>query len=92
MRHLKINLDSELVSGQLVGAFEVKDSQMKSYRDTTKSLMTEFRHIKIEAIKRELNSWPNALEKFAAYGKYLKKNRTSDEGRHDRRERNRKTL
>ena len=56
VQHLKINLDSELVSGQLVGAFEAKDSHMKSYHDTTKSLMTEFKHVKVEAIKKELNS------------------------------------
>ena len=52
IQQLKINLDSELVSGQLVGAFEVKESCMKSYRDTVKSLMTEFRHVEVKAIKR----------------------------------------
>ena len=51
-QHLKINLDSELVSGQLVGVFEAKDSRMKSYHNTAKSLMTEFKHVKIEAVKR----------------------------------------
>ena len=48
---MKINLDLELVSGQLVGAFEVKDSWMKSYYEITKSLMIEFRHVKFETIK-----------------------------------------
>ena len=56
VQHLKSNIDSELVLGQLVGAFEVKDSRMKSYRNIAKSLMTEFKHVKVEAIKRELNS------------------------------------
>ena len=71
--HLKINLDLELVLGQLVGAFEAKDSWMNSYRNTTKSLMIEFRHVKVEANKQELNSRANALVKGAAYGEYLKK-------------------
>ncbi len=53
---LKINLDSKLVSRQLGGAFDAKDSRMKSYRDTAKSLMTEFRFVEVKAIKRELNS------------------------------------
>ena len=52
VQHLKINLDSGLVSGQLVGTFEVNDSRMKSYRDIAKSLMTEFRHVKVKAIRR----------------------------------------
>ena len=46
---------------------------MKSYRNTAKSLMTKFRHVKVEAIKRELNSQADALEKGAVYGEYLKK-------------------
>ena len=73
VQHLKINLDSELVLRQLVGAFEMKDSHMKSYCDTTQSLMTEFRHVKVEAIRRELNSRADALVKGAACGEYLKK-------------------
>ena len=52
VHHLKVNLDSELVSRQLVGAFEAKDSWMKSYRDIAKSLMTEFRHVEVEAIRK----------------------------------------
>ena len=56
VQHLKINLDSELVFGQLVGAFEAKDSKMCSYPDTAKSLMIEFKDVDIEAVKRELNS------------------------------------
>ena len=65
VRHITINLDSELVSGQLNGSFEVKDSRMRSYRDTVKSLMTEFRFVEIKAIKRELNSQADALAKRA---------------------------
>ena len=56
VQHLKINLDPELVSGQLVGAFEAKDSRIKSYCDIAKSLRTKFKHVKIEVVKRELNS------------------------------------
>lgn len=46
---------------------------MKSYHNTTKSLMIKFKHVKVEAIKRELNSRADALAKGAAYGKYLTK-------------------
>ena len=46
---------------------------MKSYHDTAQSLMTKFRHVKIEAIGRELNSRADALAKGAACGEYLKK-------------------
>ena len=56
VQHLKINMDSELVLRQLVGAFEAKESRMKSYCDTAQSLMIEFRHVKVKAIRRELNS------------------------------------
>ena len=31
VQYLKINLDSELVSRQLVGTFEAKDPRMRSY-------------------------------------------------------------
>ena len=73
VRHITINLDSELVSGQLSGSFEVKDSRMRSYRDTVKSLLTEFRFVEIKAIKRELNSQADALAKRAASGEFQKK-------------------
>ena len=33
VQYLKINMDSELVSEQLVGKFKTKDSRMRSYRD-----------------------------------------------------------
>ena len=56
VQYLKINLDSELVSRQLVGTFEAKDSRMRSYRDTAQSLMKNFRHVTVEPIRRELNS------------------------------------
>ena len=51
----------------------MKDSCMKSYHDTAKSLMTEFMHVTVEAIKRELNSRADALAKGVACGEYLKK-------------------
>ena len=70
VQHLKINLDAELVSWQLVGAFEAKDSRMKSYHDIAKSLMTNFRHVTIETIRRELNSRIDKLAKGAAFGEY----------------------
>ena len=73
VQHLKINLDSELVLGQLVGAFEAKDSCLKSYHDMAQSLMTEFRHVNVEAIRRELNSRADTLAKGATCGEYLKK-------------------
>lgn len=73
VRHITINLDSELVSGQLSGSFEAKDSRMRSYCDTVKSLMIEFRFVEIKAIKRELNSQAEALEKRAASGEFQKK-------------------
>ncbi|KAL5578611.1 hypothetical protein UlMin_011053 [Ulmus minor] len=69
VHRITINLDSELVSGQLNGSFEAKDSRMRSYRDTIKSLLTEFKFVEIKAIKRELNSQADALAKHAASGK-----------------------
>ena len=71
VQHLKINLDLELVSRQLVGAFEVKDFRMKSYRDTAKSLMNKFRYVEVKAIRRELNSQADVLEKGTVYREYL---------------------
>lgn len=68
VRHITINLDLELVSGQLNGFFEAKDSRMRSYHDTVKSLLMEFKFIEIRAIKRELNSQADALTKCAACG------------------------
>ncbi|KAL5543582.1 hypothetical protein UlMin_007366 [Ulmus minor] len=66
VRHITINLDSELVSWQLNGSFEAKDSRMRSYRDTIKSLLTEFKFVEIKVVKRELNSQADALAKRAA--------------------------
>ena len=45
---------------------------MRSYRDTVKSLLTEFKFVKIKAIKRELNSQVDALAKRAASGEFQK--------------------
>ena len=73
VQYLKINLDSELISRQLVGTFEAKNSRMRSYRDTTQSLMKNFRHVTIEPIRKELNSRANGLAKGAATGEYKKK-------------------
>ena len=67
---MTINLDSELVSGQLSGSFEAKDSRMRSYHDTIKSLLTEFKFVEIKAIKRELNSQADALAKCAVAGEF----------------------
>ena len=39
----------------------------------TQSLMTKFRHVKVEAIRRELNSRADALAKGTACREYLKK-------------------
>lgn len=52
VQHLKTNMDSKMLLGQLVGTFEVNDSRMKSYRNITQSLMTDFMHVKVEAIRR----------------------------------------
>ena len=46
---------------------------MKSYCDTAKSLITEFKHVRIKFVKTELNSRADALAKGATYGKYSKK-------------------
>lgn len=64
-QYIQINLDSKLVVGQLTGAFEAKDSQMKIYQDTTKSVLKEFKCVKIKAIRRELNLRADALAKVA---------------------------
>lgn len=53
-QYIQINLDSKLVTGQLMGAFEVKDSQMKSCLDIAKSILTEFEFAKIKAIKKKI--------------------------------------
>jgi len=47
VHHITINLDSELVSGQLNESFEAKDSRIRSYRDTVKSLLTEFNFVEV---------------------------------------------
>ena len=53
VQYLKINLDSELVSGQLVGTFEAKDPYLRSNRDTTQSFMSNFRHVIVELVRRD---------------------------------------
>ena len=73
VQHLKTNVDSKLVLGQLGGTFEVKDSRMKSYCNIAQSLMTDFRHVKVEAIIRELNSRAKALAKGITCEGYQKK-------------------
>ena len=46
---------------------------MKSYRDIAKSLIVEFKHVKVKAVRRELTSRADALAKGVAYGEYQKK-------------------
>ena len=48
---------------------------MISYRVRAKSFMTQFKELKIVAIRRELNSIAYALVKGTAYGEYSKKNK-----------------
>ena len=71
--YLNVNLDSELVSGQPIGTFEVKDPQMKSYCDRAKSFMSQFKDLKIRAVRRELNSRADALAKGVTYGNILER-------------------
>ena len=46
---------------------------MKSYRNTTQSLMSEFKHVMVEAIRRALNSRADVLAKRTASEEYRKK-------------------
>lgn len=64
-RYIQINLDLELVVGQLTGTFEAKDSRMKTCRDTAMSVLKEFKYAKIRAVRRELNLRADALAKAA---------------------------
>ena len=73
VQHLKINVDSELVSGQLNGMFKAKDSRMKQYCDTPRIIMERFKSLKIQAIKRGLNARADALAKGVAHRYYNKK-------------------
>ena len=46
-QYLKANVDSELVSEQLIGTFEGKHLQMIAYYDRVKLLMSQFKEVKI---------------------------------------------
>lgn len=72
-RYIQINLDSELVVGQLIGAFEAKESRMKTCRDTTMLVLKEFKCAKIRAIRRELNSHADTLAKATVCEGYSKR-------------------
>lgn len=72
-RYIQINLDSELVVGQLTGTFEAKDLRMKVCRDTAMSILKEFKSTKIRAVKRELNSHADTLAKATVNKGYSKR-------------------
>lgn len=65
-QYLEVNLDSELVSGQLTRMFEVKDPRIKSYYKKARSFMSQFKDLNVQAIRRKLNSQEDALAKGAA--------------------------
>ena len=69
-QYLEVNLDSKLITGQLIGTFVVKDPRMNSYCEKARSFLSQFKDLKIKAIKRKLNSQADALAKGVAYREY----------------------
>ena len=76
---MKVKVDLKLVSGYLNGLFEAKYSQMKKYHDKARIIMTRFKSLNVQAVKRKLNARVDTLAKGAAYGEYTKKEKLSIE-------------
>ena len=51
-QYLEVNLDSKLVSSQLVGNFEAKEPRMKQYLKKALLIMSRFKSLKIRVVKR----------------------------------------
>ncbi|GFY96867.1 hypothetical protein Acr_11g0011730 [Actinidia rufa] len=63
---LYIFSDSKLVVNQVTGKFETRVTKMAKYLALARSLLTEFRAVKIEQVGRDLNSHADALESLAS--------------------------
>ena len=53
--------DLKLVVNQVTGKFEARGAKMAKYLAVTKNLLTEFKVVKIEQLRRDLNSHADAL-------------------------------
>ncbi|GFZ09156.1 hypothetical protein Acr_20g0009640 [Actinidia rufa] len=63
---LHIYSDSKLVVNQVMGKFEARGIKMAKYLNMAKSLISEFRVVKIEQVRRELNAHVDALVALAS--------------------------
>ena len=63
---LHIFSDSKLVVNQVIRKFESQGAKMAKYLMVAKSLLTEFRVVRIEQVGRDLNSHANALVGLAS--------------------------
>ncbi|XP_057508229.1 uncharacterized protein LOC130791101 [Actinidia eriantha] len=63
---LCIYSDSKLVVNQVMGKFETRGIKMAKYLRIAKSLISEFRTVKIEQVGRELNAHADSLTALAA--------------------------
>ena len=74
---MNINVDSKLVSGLPKGLFEAQDPRIMQYHNKAQIIMTRFKSLKVQAVKRELNERADALAKEAANGEYTKNEKLS---------------
>lgn len=75
VKRLKARGDNTLVTRQVEGTYEAKDSRMKKYFDKAQKLTAKFEQFDITQVLRELNQKANKLAKDASVGEYTRKSK-----------------
>lgn len=61
VENLVIRMDSELIVKQMIGAYKIKDTDLKLLAEKVKKLLNNFTEYKFEHVRREKNKDADAL-------------------------------
>ena len=71
-KNVLLKTDSQLVSGQLRGEFEVRKANMVKYVEKAKELIAQLNHFKVQAIPRAENTKADALSKLGSSDSFIR--------------------
>ena len=66
VKHLLVQNDSKLVTGQIKGEYEAKEERMQKYLKLTKYLTQEFDKVEFVQVPRSQNTKANEISKLAS--------------------------
>lgn len=66
IKNLKVYTDSQLVANQAKGNYEIKEQNLKDYKELVVKLMKSFKTVKLNLVKREFIEEVDALAKLGA--------------------------